>query len=81
MEAANHGHAIIVTALLAVPGIDVNAKDSVRPAHGCTALMCAAKTGHTAIVTALLAVPGIDVNAKDNVRSSLLPRLPPTLSH
>ena len=43
-------------ALLAVPGIDVNARDI----NGYSALILAASVGRTSIVQALLAVPGID---------------------
>jgi ankyrin repeat protein len=58
----SEGHTAIVELLLAVPGIDVNAKDDD---DGITALMRAAANGQAAIVERLLAA-GADVNAKDN---------------
>ena len=61
MDAAEEGSAETVMALLAAPGLDVNAADG----DGWTALMCAAGEGHTETVTALLAAPGLDVNAAD----------------
>ena len=60
--AATNGHTGIVRALLAAPGLDVNAADD----DGWTALMTAARKGHTETVTALLAAPGLDVNAADD---------------
>ena len=48
-------------ALLAAPGLDVNA----GTANGWTALMRAASRGHTETVTSLLAAPGLNVNAAD----------------
>ena len=61
MFAAADGHDAMVTLLLTVPGINVNAKNS----DGRTALMLAAWRGHSAVVSLLLAVPDIDVNDKD----------------
>ena len=58
MVAADGGWPPIVTALLAVEGINVNLVN----AEGCTALVLAAEEGQTAIVRALLDVQGIDVN-------------------
>ena len=49
----------MVTALLAAPGLDVNAANE----RGYTALMMAALIGHSDTVTVLLAAPGLDVNA------------------
>jgi hypothetical protein len=60
MGAAAHGDTENVVALLAAPGLDVNAADGV---DSYTALMLAADGGHTETVTALLAAPGLDVNA------------------
>ena len=51
MRSANGGHTDRVTALLAAPGLDVNAAD----VDGQTAFMRAADGGHAEIVTALLA--------------------------
>ena len=59
MGAAADGDTGRVVALLAAPGIDVNAATG----SGWTALMLAANGGHTEVVTALLAAPGLDVNA------------------
>ena len=62
MDAAEEGNTEVVRALLAAPGVDVNAAD----AEGSTALMLAANRGHTETVTALLAAPGLDMNAGDD---------------
>ena len=59
INAARDGHTAIVEQLLAVPGIDVNAKDE----DGSPPLHCA--YGHTAIVERLLAA-GADVDARNN---------------
>ena len=59
MGAAADGDTGSVVALLAAPGLDVNA----AAGEGSTALMLAARGGHTETVTALLAAPGLDVNA------------------
>ena len=59
MAAADDGNIEVVTGLLAVPGLNVNAADG----GGWTALMLAVAGGHTSTVTALLAAPGINVNA------------------
>ena len=61
MEAARGGHTETVTALLAAPGLDVNAADG----EGNTALTVAAGGSHTEMVTELLAAPGLEVNAAD----------------
>ena len=67
IDAAFSGNVGEVKALLAVPGIDVNAEDI----NGRSALMLAAGGGRTAIVQDLLAFqpqdgqPGINVNARD----------------
>ncbi|MBC6401207.1 MAG: ankyrin repeat domain-containing protein, partial [Ekhidna sp.] len=52
----------VVDALLAVEGIEVNAKENT---YGWTALIFAAFADRTAIVNTLLTVEGIEVNAKD----------------
>jgi len=57
-----------MTALLAAPGLDVNA----TAGDGYTALMFAADGGHTETVTVLLAAPGLDVNAADGVGQTAL---------
>ncbi|EAU81538.2 ankyrin repeat domain-containing protein 44 [Coprinopsis cinerea okayama7 len=62
MFAANEGHANIVSRLLQIPGIEVNAVDD----KGRTALMFAANNGHVDIVSRLLQIPGIEVNARDD---------------
>merc|ERR1712129_184919 len=61
MCAAKAGFTETVTALLAAPGLDVNAGSS----EGWTALKLAVLKSHTETVTALLlvATPGLDVNA------------------
>ena len=59
MHAAAGGHTETVTALLAAPGLEVNAANGL----GGTALMHAAVEGHTETVTALLAASGLEVNA------------------
>ena len=61
MRAANGSHTEMVTALLAAPGLDVNAADG----DGWTALMWAVNGGHAENVTALLAYPGVDVSETD----------------
>ena len=60
--AARFGRTETVQALLAVPGIEVNARDK----NGFSALMLAAKFGHINIIQALLAKPGIDVIDDEN---------------
>jgi ankyrin repeat protein len=57
--AAANGQIVILRALLAIPGLDVNAQTQ----SGENALMLAAYHGHTAIVEFLLATPGIDADA------------------
>ena len=61
MGAAADGDTGRVVALLAAPGLDVNAATTA----GWTALKLAVLQGHTETVTALLlvATPGLDVNA------------------
>jgi ankyrin repeat protein len=66
--AAHNGHVGIVQALLAMPGIDVNAKNQLND----TALICAARQEHVAVVRALLAMPGINVNASNQANSTAL---------
>ena len=70
----SHGSGDVETVrlLLAVPGVDVNAKYEhfvwegySMFTHGFTVLMHAAEKGHAEIVKALLEVDGIDVNAAD----------------
>ena len=63
IDAAEGGWTDIVELLLAVPGIDVNAKENEY--DGKTPLIAAAYEGRTAIIELLLARPDIDVNAKD----------------
>jgi len=70
IKAAKEGNTAIVERILAVDGVDVNAKDK----NGVTALFVAAKDGHTEIAKLLLAVPGIDVNAKDRFERTALIR-------
>ena len=54
-----------IAALLAAPGIDVNARAAAGgQVQGWTALMFAASAGHAAAITALLAAEGLEVNAK-----------------
>ena len=60
-NAAEEGNTEAVRALLATPGVDVNAANG----YGYTALVLAAGRGHAETVTALLAAPGLDVNAAD----------------
>ena len=59
---AARSHTAVVKLLLAVPGINVNAKDE----NGWTSLIWAADMGYIDIVKLLLASPDIDVNAMDN---------------
>jgi len=59
-HAARSGDAAMAEALLAVPGIDVNAEGDAKR---WTPLMAAAFEGHTAVGKLLLASKGIDVNA------------------
>ena len=59
-HAARSGDAAMAKALLAVPGIDVNAEGDAKR---WTPLMAAAFEGHTAVGKLLLASKGIDVNA------------------
>ena len=68
MDAAAGGHTDTVTALLAAPGIDVNAANGL----GGTALMLAADGGHAQTVTALLVAPRLDVNAVDDDSNTAL---------
>ena len=69
--AAWSGHTDVVERLLAVRGIDVNAKGSKFDA-GFTALTWAATNGHADVVELLLAAPGIDVNAKTDAGNTAL---------
>ena len=68
LHAAAEGDTGVATALLATPGLDVNA---VREDGG-TALILAAGEGHTETVMALLAMPGIDVNKTDGPGNTAL---------
>ncbi len=61
ISACRFGRYNDVKRLLAVPGIDVNAKDD----YGATALFYASYSGYPEIVYLLLAMPGIDVNVKN----------------
>ena len=70
IKAAKEGNTAIVERILAVDGVDVNAKNN----EGETALICAANFGRTEIAKLLLAVPGIDVNAKDRFERTALIR-------
>jgi len=60
--ASERGHTAVVTALLACPGVNMNAAEEV---NGVTPLGQASYHGHTAIVTALLACPGVYASAAD----------------
>ena len=62
LDAAEEGRFDIVEQLLAIPGIDVNAKDN----YGDTALILAVKNGYVAVVKLLLANDDIDINAGDD---------------
>ena len=68
LHAAAEGHTGAVTALLATPGLDVNAVDE----EGRTALIMAAGEGQTEAVTALLHAPGLDVNAASSAGTALM---------
>jgi ankyrin repeat protein len=57
--AAENGHFTVVQALLAAPGIDVNAGAD----KGISALRAATKNNHRQIAIVLAAMPDIDVNA------------------
>jgi len=59
--ASEAGHLSIVSSLLRVPGVDVNAPDS----NGCTPLMLAAQFGHIRVVKKLMAFPGVHINSQD----------------
>ena len=58
----------MVTALLAAPGLEVNA----AAGNGTTALMEAAREGHTETVTVLLASPGLDVHVLNSAGRTAL---------
>ena len=62
LHAAAEGDTGVATALLATPGLDMNAVNE----DGSTALILAASVGHTETVTVLLAAPGLDVNAENS---------------
>lgn len=80
MLAAEIGFTPVVKILLAVPGIEINAKNNKHD----TALSLAAARGHFHVVKALLAMPGIELNivnghkrtalkeAQDNFNSHIL---------
>jgi len=59
--AAERGAAPVVAALLACPGVDVNAAGT----DGSTPLASAAAGGHAAAVAALLACPGVTLHPED----------------
>ncbi|MDR3478369.1 MAG: ankyrin repeat domain-containing protein [Gammaproteobacteria bacterium] len=67
ISAIEKGHARIVTALLSVPGIEINAAS-----HWGSALAWAATFGSVPIVTAFLNVPGIEINAADQYGDTAL---------
>ena len=77
-RAAQRGHAAIVSALLAMPGIDVNAATLIenlagsREHGGWTPLMSAASHGHAHVVSLLRAVEGVDLDATNADGSSAL---------
>ena len=60
MKAAARGHTETVAALLAAPGLDVNAATG----DGWTSLMWAVRGGYTETVTVLLTAPGLDASAR-----------------
>lgn len=60
LAAARGGDEKIMAMLLAIPSVDVNAKDK----YNSTALMCASQRGYPKIVRMLLSVPRINFNAK-----------------
>ena len=68
MRAANGGHTDRVTALLAAPGLNMNA----ATVTGRTALMWAVVGGHAETVTALLASPGLNVNVDRYGQTALM---------
>jgi len=81
LAATINNHLAIVSALLSVPGIDVNAQTydffSLEACYSGefrknTALMCASHQGNTSIVTALLATPGININLQNDIGDTAL---------
>ena len=67
-HAAQHGHAHLVSPLVEVPGVFL---DAVRPHTGRTALHLAAFGGHVAAVEALV-VAGADMSVRDNDGETML---------
>nr|QGW67307.1 secrectory protein [Plasmodiophora brassicae] len=67
-QAAYEGEEAVVALLLDLPGINVNARDSM----GRTPLHYAARHGHENVVEMLLNAPGVDVSAADNSNESPL---------
>jgi len=68
IKASKTGNLMLLKGLLAIPGINVNAKDN----NGDTALMMASNEGNTEIAKLLLSKPGINVNAKGNYGDTAL---------
>ena len=62
-HAAHEGNIAKVRELLAIPGINVNRKNT----NGHTSLIFAAWKGHTEVVKTLLDVPSIEINLVDNM--------------
>nr|QGW67308.1 secrectory protein [Plasmodiophora brassicae] len=67
-QTAYEGEEAVVAALLDLPGINVNARDSL----GRTPLHYAARHGHEEVVKMLLNAPGVDITAADNSNESPL---------
>ncbi|KAL6412889.1 hypothetical protein AUP68_02381 [Ilyonectria robusta] len=62
-SAADYGYTAIMRLLLAVEGVDTDAK--IDTGSGETPLMRAAKSGHDEVVDVLLAMQRVDLNARD----------------